>query len=272
MKNDGAQVIQDHGVVSHEAWLEARRALLTREKELTRLHDQVSELRRALPWEAVTKPYRFDGPGGTRPLTELFGGRSQLVVYHAMFDPPAAGPRTSWTETAACRGCSFWMDHFDGITPHLSGRDVSLVAISRGPYPALAAYQQRMGWRFPWWSSEHSDFNVDFGVSFPPEQVAAGSVMYNFTPQPPRMSELPGVSVFYRDPSGRVFHTYSAYARGLDALNVAYQVLDLVPKGRDEQDRGPYWVKRHDEYEAAGSCCSGPAAHTATGTPGQRAG
>lgn len=255
MKNDGAQVIHDHRVVSHEAWLEARRTLLAREKELTRLHDQVSELRRALPWKAVTKPYRFDGPGVTRTLAELFGDRSQLVVYHAMFDPPAAGPKTSWTANAACFGCSFWMDQFDGITPHLAGRDVALVAISRGPYAALAQYQQRMGWRFPWWSSEHSDFNVDFDVSFTPEQIASGSVMHNFTLQPPIMSELPGISVFYRDRSGHVFHTYSTYARGLDALNAGYQMLDLVPKGRDEQDRGPYWLKRHDEYPDTGACC-----------------
>lgn len=255
MKNDGADILQDHPVVSHEAWLEARRALLAREKELTRLHDQVSEQRRTLPWEAVTKPYRFDGPNGTQTLAELFGGRSQLVVYHAMFDPDTAGPRTSWTTTAACHGCSFWMDHFDGILPHLAARDVTLVAVSRGPYAALAAYQQRMGWRFPWWSSRDSDFNVDLGVSFTADEVAGRAAKYNFTTQPPSMSELPGVSAFYRDASGRVFHTYSAYARGIETLNVAYQVLDLVPKGRDEQDRGPYWVKRHDEYDAGGSCC-----------------
>jgi predicted dithiol-disulfide oxidoreductase (DUF899 family) len=255
MKNDGAQIVQDHPVVSHEAWLEARRALLAQEKELTRLRDQVSEQRRALPWEAVTKPYRFDGPGGTQTLAELFGSRSQLVVYHAMFDPERAGPGTSWTASAACHGCSFWMDHFDGILPHLAQRDVTLVAVSRGPYSTLAAYQQRMGWRFPWWSSRDSDFNADFGVSFTSEQIAGGSAMYNFALQDPELSEREGVSVFYRDGAGRVFHTYSAYARGIDALNVAYQVLDLVPKGRDEQDRGPYWVKRRDEYGDTGACC-----------------
>jgi len=256
MKNDGSQIVQDHPVVSHDAWLEARRALLAREKELTRLRDQVSEQRRTLPWEAVTKTYRFDGPGGARTLAELFDGKSQLVVYHAMFDPSTAGSDTSWTADAACPGCSFWVDHFDGIIPHLAGRDVTLVAISRGAYAALAAYQQRMGWRFPWYSSAHTDFNFDFGASFTADEVAGKRAMYNFTLQDPEQSEREGVSVFYQDPAGKLFHTYSAYARGIDALNVAYQYLDIVPKGRDEQDRGPYWVKRHDEYAGSGgSCC-----------------
>lgn len=256
MKNDGSQIVQDHPVVSHDAWLEARRALLAKEKELTRLRDQVSEQRRALPWEAVTKTYRFDGPSGPRTLAELFDGRSQLVVYHAMFDPSTAGPGTPWTADAACPGCSFWVDHFDGIIPHLAARDVSLVAISRGSYASLATYQQRMGWRFPWYSSEHTDFNFDLGVSFTPDQIAGKRALYNFTTQDPEHSEREGVSVFYRDPAGKLFHTYSAYARGIDALNVAYQYLDIVPKGRDEQDRGPYWIKRHDEYAGTGgSCC-----------------
>src|SRR5262249_1363377 len=154
-----------------------------------RLRDQVSEQRRALPWQAVTKTYRFDGPGGTCTLSELFDGRSQLVVYHAMFDPASAGPDTSWTADAACPGCSFWVGPFDGLIPHRAERDVTLVAISRGAYAKLTAYQQRMSWRFPWFSSEHTDFNVDFGVSFTAEQVAAKRAMYNFTIQDPEQTE-----------------------------------------------------------------------------------
>jgi predicted dithiol-disulfide oxidoreductase (DUF899 family) len=254
MKNDGKQIVQDHPVVSHEAWLEARRGLLAREKELTRLREQVSEQRRALPWEAVTKAYRFDGPTGARTLAELFDGRSQLVVYHAMFDPPTAGPSTSWTSDAACPACSFWLDGVDAMRPHLAARDVTIVAISRGPRAQLAAYQERMGWRFPWYSSQHTDFNVDFGVSFTAGEVAGKRGTYNYTADDPQMSEREGVSVFYQDPAGKLFHTYSTYARGIDPLNSVYQYLDLVPKGRDEQDRGAYWLKRHDEY-AGGACC-----------------
>jgi predicted dithiol-disulfide oxidoreductase (DUF899 family) len=240
--------IMQHAVVSHEAWLAARKQLLAEEKEFTRLRDRLSQRRRDLPWEAVDKGYVFEGPYGRQTLEALFDGRSQLVVYHAMFDPATASPSTSWTVDAACPGCSFWADNFSGIIVHLNHRDVTLVAVSHAPYAAIAAYRQRMGWSFPWVSSGTSDFNVDYGVSFTAQEVAEKEAAYNYTIRDPRMSVREGVSVFFKDAAGRIFHTYSTYARGLDMLNVAYHYLDLVPKGRDEGDRGQYWVRRHDEY------------------------
>jgi predicted dithiol-disulfide oxidoreductase (DUF899 family) len=235
-----------HHVVSHDEWLAARKQLLAEEKEFTRLRDQLSQRRRDLPWEAVDKEYVFEGPHGRQTLAELFDGRSQLVVYHAMFDPATASPSTSWTEDAACQFCSFWADNFNSIVVHLNHRDVTLVAVSRAPYAKIAAYQQRMGWTFPWVSSGTSDFNFDYRVSFTAQEVAE-QADYNYTMQAVG-PEQPGVSVFFKDAAGRIFHTYSTYARGLDMLNVAYHYLDLVPKGRDEGDGGPYWVRRHDEY------------------------
>ena len=249
MTHDGASGLTHHPVVSHEEWLAARTAFLAREKEFTRLRDQLSEERRRLPWEAVTKAYVFEGPNGKRTLAELFEGRSQLVVYHAMFDPRNASPSTSWTRDAACQACSFWADNFNGNIIHLNHRDVTMVAVSRAPHAALASYQKRMGWTFPWVSSGDSDFNRDYQVSFTPEEVAKRRAYYNYTMQDPLLSEREGVSVFYKDPAGRVFHTYSAYARGIDLLNAAYNYLDLVPKGRDEGGQGLYWVRRHDEYD-----------------------
>jgi predicted dithiol-disulfide oxidoreductase (DUF899 family) len=248
MKNDGAIAVKDHRVVSHEEWLAERKAFLMKEKEFTRLRDELNDQRRALPWERVTKKYVFDGPAGKEALEDLFDGRSQLVVYHAMFNPRTAGAKTSWTEDAACFGCSFWADNFDGIVVHLNQRDVTLIAASRAPVDKITAFQKRMGWTFKWFSSGDGDFNFDYGVSFTEEQIAQKTASYNFAPRTTSLLELPGVSVFYKDPSGEVFHTYSTYARGLDMLNVAYHYLDIVPKGRDEGDRGPYWVKRHDEY------------------------
>jgi predicted dithiol-disulfide oxidoreductase (DUF899 family) len=241
--------IMHHPVVSHEEWLVARKQLLAEEKEFTRLRDRLSQRRRDLPWEAVEKEYVFEGPHGRQTLAELFDGRSQLVVYHAMFDPATASPSTTWTVDAACHSCSFWMDHFDGITVHLNHRDVTLVAVSRAPYAAIAAYRQRMGWTFPWFSSGQSDFNFDYGVSFTAQEVAEKKAGYNYTIQDPHLTELPGLSVFFKDDAGRIFHTYSTYARGIDMVNVAYHYLDLVPKGRGEGGRGQYWVRRHDEYE-----------------------
>ena len=241
--------ILQHQVVAHDEWLAARKQHLAEEKEFTHLRDQLSQRRRDLPWEAVDKEYVFEGPHGQMTLTELFDGRSQLVVYHAMFDPATASPSTSWTEDAACQVCSFWVDNFNGIGVHLNHRDVTLVAVSRAPYAKIAAYRQRMGWTFPWVSSGTSDFNFDYHVSFTAHEVAAGRANYNYTIQEPPLSELPGVSVFIKDAAGKIFHTYSTYARGLDMLNVAYHYLDLVPKGRDEGGRGQYWVRRHDEYE-----------------------
>jgi predicted dithiol-disulfide oxidoreductase (DUF899 family) len=241
--------IMNHPVVSHEEWLAARKQLLAEEKEFTRLRDRLSQRRRDLPWEAVDKEYVFEGPHGRQTLAELFDGRSQLVVYHAMFDPSRASPATPWTADAACPGCSFWADNFNGIIVHLNHRDVTLVAVSRAPYATIAAYAQRMGWTFPWVSSGASDFNIDYGVSFTAQEVAQRKADYNYTVQDPRLTEREGLSVFFKDAAGRMFHTYSAYARGLDMVNVAYHYLDLVPKGRDEGGRGLYWVRRHDEYD-----------------------
>jgi predicted dithiol-disulfide oxidoreductase (DUF899 family) len=241
--------ILQHPVVSHEEWLAARKQLLAEEKEFTRLRDRLSQRRRDLPWEAVGKEYVFEGPNGRQTLAELFDGRSQLVVYHAMFDPATASPSTTWTVDAACQSCSFWADNFNGIIVHLNHRDVTLVAVSRAPYAAIAAYEQRMGWTFPWFSSGQSDFNGDYGVSFTAQEVAEKRAEYNYRIQDPHLTELPGLSVFFKDEAGRIFHTYSAYARGIDMVNVAYHYLDLVPKGRDEGSSGQFWVRRHDEYE-----------------------
>jgi predicted dithiol-disulfide oxidoreductase (DUF899 family) len=251
MNMDGTAVIENHPVVSHEAWLEARQALLAREKELTRLRDELSEQRRALPWERVTADYRFGTDEGSAGLGDLFAGRSQLVVYHAMFHPPKATARTPWTGDAACSMCSFWMDNFNGIAVHLNHRDVTIIAASRASVEAIRAYRQRMGWSFRWVSTEGSDFNTHYGVSFSDEEIAGRTGVYNYrrgNTHP--ITEHPGVSVFYRHPSGEIFHTYSTYGRGLDMLNVAYHYLDIVPRGRDEgEGGGGRWVRRHDEYD-----------------------
>lgn len=238
----------EHQVVGHDAWLEARREHLAREKEFTRLRDQLSRERRELPWELVEKEYRFEGERGAQTLSELFGGRSQLVVYHAMFNPETAGPNTTWTVDAPCMSCSYWMDNFNGITVHMNHRDITMVAVSRAPYAAIDAYSKRMGWGFPWLSSAGSDFNFDYRISFTEDELAAGQVDYNYRLNAFSMPEAPGASVFFKDGEGRIFHTYSTYARGLDMLNVAYHYMDLVPKGRDEGDQGQSWVRRRDEY------------------------
>ena len=228
-----------HKVVSPDKWMAARKKLLAKEKQLTRLADKVSKERRDLPWEAVTKEYVFEGPSGRETLAQLFDGRSQLVVYHFMFGP-------DWD--AGCPHCSRWADNFNGIIVHLNQRDVTMVAVSRAPYAKLAAYRQRMGWSFKWASSFGSDFNFDFHVSFTPEEMAKKKAFYNFKVQNPDASEREGVSVFFKDAKGKVYRTYSTFARGIEALNLDYKYLDAVPKGRDEGGRGPFWVKRHDEY------------------------
>ncbi len=237
----------NHSVVAHDEWIKARRDFLIKEKEFTRLRDQLSQERRDLPWEAVAKPYGFEGPDGKRTLPELFEGSEPARRLPRHVPPGSASPDTSWTNDAACQHCSFWIDNFNGVLVHLNQRDVTLVAVSRAPYAKLAAYQKRMGWDFKWYSSNDTDFNFDYGVSFKPDEMAAKRAFYNYTMQDPYVSEREGCSVFYRDPGG-VFHTYSTYARGIDMLNVAYHYLDLVPKGRDEGDRNQYWVRRHDEY------------------------
>ena len=189
--------------------------------------------------DLVEKSYSFEGPAGRQSLAELFDGRSQLIVYHFMFDP-------SWA--AGCPHCSFWADNFNGIIVHLNQRDATFVAVSRAPLPKLVAYQRRMGWTFKWLSSFESDFNADFNVSFSPQAVTEKRAYYNYTTQDPFSTEREAVSIFHKDASGRIFHTYSAYARGIDLLNTAYNYLDLLPKGRDEGGRGPFWVRRRDEY------------------------
>jgi predicted dithiol-disulfide oxidoreductase (DUF899 family) len=227
-------------VVSHQDWLQARRALLAREKELTHLRERIAEERRALPWEKVDKHYEFDTLDGRKTLAQLFGNHSQLVVYHFMFGP-------QWEQ--GCPSCSFWADNFNGIPVHLAHRDVAFTAISRAPLAKLQQYQRRMGWSFPWASSHGSDFNFDFQVSFTPEALQ-GKVFYNFEDRTFPSEEAPGISVFHRNADGEVFHTYSCYARGLDWMNGAYHYLDLVPKGRDEAGL-PYtmaWLRRHDQY------------------------
>jgi predicted dithiol-disulfide oxidoreductase (DUF899 family) len=226
-------------VVSQKEWLAARKALLVKEKKFTRLRDQLSQERRQLPRVKVDKEYVFDGPKGKETLSELFDGRSQLIVYHFMFDP-------RWE--AGCPHCSHVADSFNGIIRHLNQRDVTMVAVSQAPFGKLAAYKQRMGWNFKWVSSSETDFNLDYQVSFTPEELAKKKALYNFTLQNPDSPQREGVSVFYKDPTGRVFHTYSTYARGIDMFMVDYHYLDLVPKGRDEGKRGPFWVRRHDEY------------------------
>ena len=238
-----------HKVVTHEQWLAARRKHLAKEKEFTRLRDQLSRERRELPWELVQKEYVFEGERGRQTLADTFEGRRQLVIYHAMFNPETAGPRTPWTPDAPCFVCSFWMDNFNSITVHLNHRDITMAAVSLAPYPKLAAYKKRMGWTFPWLSSVGSDFNFDYRVSFTDAERAAGKVDYNYGSFSwSSMSEAPGISVFIKDPDGRIFHTYSAYSRGLDMLNVAYHYMDLVPRGRDAGDGGQRWVRRRDEY------------------------
>jgi predicted dithiol-disulfide oxidoreductase (DUF899 family) len=241
--------VLDHKVVSHDAWLSARKKHLAKEKEFTHLRDQLSRERRELPWELVDKDYTFQGEHGTVSFREMFAGRGQLVVYHAMFNPDTAGPHTSWTPDAACFSCSWWMDNFNGITVHLNHRDITMVAVSLAPYEKIAAYRQRMGWTFPWFSSMGNEFNFDYHVSFAPEQLAAGQVEYNYRVVPSPNSELPGISVFLAADDGSIYHTYSTYARGVDMLNVAYHYMDLVPKGRDEGgEQGNGWIRRHDEY------------------------
>jgi predicted dithiol-disulfide oxidoreductase (DUF899 family) len=230
-------------VVPQSEWLTARKELLTKEKEFTRLRDEISRERRELPWEKVAKQYLFDGAKGKQALSDLFGGRSQLIVYHFMLGPGWKEPRPS---------CSFLADTFDGVTVHLAQRDATLVAVSRAPLPEIEAFQKRMGWRFPWVSSFGNEFNSDYHVSFTKEEMAQGKVSYNYGPTEFPSEEAPGASVFYKNSDGEIFHTYSAYARGLDILLPAYNFLDMTPKGRDE-DGLPWpmaWVRHHDRYSA----------------------
>jgi predicted dithiol-disulfide oxidoreductase (DUF899 family) len=233
--------IENPKVVSEAEWLAARKSLLAKEKEFTRQRDALSAERRKLPWVRVDKEYVFDSPGGKKTLADLFGGRSQLIVYHFMFGP-------NWEE--GCVSCSYLGDHFDGSLIHLAHRDVSFTAISRAPLPQIEAFKKRMGWRFPWVSSYGTDFNYDYHVSFSKDEMASGKVFYNYEETEFPSEEGPGASVFYKDKTGGVFHTYSTYARGLDILLGTYNFLDLAPKGRDEDGLKftMAWVRHHDKY------------------------
>ena len=227
-----------HKVASHEDWIAARKDLLAKEKQFTRLRDDLSRQRRELPWEKVEKDYVFDGPNGKESLSQLFAGKSQLIVYHFMFAP-------DWE--AGCKSCSFWADNFNGIDVHLKHRDISFVAISRAPLAKLEAYRKRLGWSFKWLSSAGSSFNFDYGASFTPEEMASGKAFFNYKIQKPPVSDMVGISVFVKDDDGKIYHTYSTYERGVDMMNGAYHYIDLTPKGRNETDTQS-WVRRHDEY------------------------
>lgn len=261
--------VHPHKTVSHAEWIEARKQLLASEKEFTRLRDELSRRRRELPWERVEKQYQFEGPRGKETLASLFDNRGQLIIYHFMLGP-------GWSE--GCPSCSYLADHFDGTTVHLAHRDVTLAVVSRAPYSQIAAFKKRMGWRFHWVSSFGSDFNYDFHVSQTEKEKASGLVDYNYTTMSFPPEERPGLSAFFKDPNGEIYHTYSAYARGLDILVGTYNFLDMAPKGRDEDglNFSMAWVRHHDKYddnyfvdakrdyeqpkmaESAGhSCCSG---------------
>jgi predicted dithiol-disulfide oxidoreductase (DUF899 family) len=247
-----------HMTVSRDKWLEARRDLLAAEKDLTQRSDQVAQLRRQLPWVRIDRPYLFDGPEGRQTLADLFDGRRQLLVQHFMLGP-------GWEQ--GCPSCSYMADHTDGMTVHLAHRDVTMVAVSRAPLAEIERFRRRMGWQFKWVSSHGNDFNYDFGVSFTPEEVAKGELIYNYGKWPLKGKEWPGISVFYKDEAGDVFHTYSTYGRGVEVMMGTYRMLDLTPKGRDEQDLAytMAWVRHHDRYESEpiakavspdASCCN----------------
>jgi predicted dithiol-disulfide oxidoreductase (DUF899 family) len=251
----------DHPIVSREQWIAGRMRLLAREKELTRLHDQIARERRALPLVHVDKNYVFDALEGPRTLADLFDGRSQLMVQHFMFAP-------GWEQ--GCKSCSYMADHNDGAIPHMAQRDTSFVAVSRAPLADIQRFRQRMGWKFDWVSSHGTDFNHDFGVNFTQDEMSAGKVCYNYIVQPFPHEEAPGISVFYRDDAGEVFHTYSRFGRGVELMMHTYALLDLTPKGRDEDalDYPMAWVRHHDRYEphavvkapaVAAACCEAQA-------------
>ncbi|RFS21833.1 DUF899 domain-containing protein [Chitinophaga silvatica] len=250
--NENVKPSQTHQTVTQSEWLEARKKLLIKEKQLTRLHDEIAKARLELPWVKIQKNYTFNSPDGTVGLSDLFDGRSQLIVQHFMFGP---------NDAEGCVGCSFGADSIDGMLAHLENNDVSITAISRAPLAKLNAYKKRMGWKFNWVSSEHSDFNYDFNASFRPVDLAKGNIIYNYeTIENPSIhwEDLPGISVFYKDENGEIYHTYSAYARGTEFLATAFDYFDVTPLGRKPGDLSKY-IKRHDSYSkmnSDSSCCS----------------
>ena len=247
--------VTNHPVMSRSDWVAQRRQLLAREKELTHLRDQIARDRRALPWVRLDKTYTFDTPEGRRTLADLFDGRRQLMVQHFMFAP-------GWEQ--GCKSCSFMADHLDGTLPHLAQRDLTVLVVSRAPLPDIERFRHRMGWQFKWVSSQDSDFNYDFAVSFGPADRVDGEVYYNYDRVAFPQEEAPGVSMFYKDDAGEVFHTYSTFGRGVELMMGTYDLLDIAPKGRDEDEgHGMAWVRHHDRYDAApdakaaaGSCCA----------------
>jgi len=231
-----------HEILPHDDWVDARKTLLAKEKEFSRLRDELSKARRELPWERVQKEYAFDGPNGKVTLSELFDGKSQLIVYHFMYGP-------DWEE--GCKSCSYIADHFEPAIVHLGHRDVSMVAVSRAPLKELARFKERMGWTFTWVSSFDNEFNRDCGVSFTQDEIDENTAYYNYKQQGFPSTEAPGASVFFTDDNGDLYHTYSVYQRGLDMFIIAYHYLDIVPKGRDE-DYLSYtmeWLRLHDAYD-----------------------
>ena len=236
--------MEPHKIVSRDEWIATRKAYLAEEKAFTRARDDLSKKRRELPWEKVDKNYVFDGPNGKQSLADLFGGKSQLIVYHFMLGP-------GWE--AGCPSCSLLADHFDGAVIHLAQRDVSFAVVSRAPLAEIEKFRRRMGWHFRWVSSFGNDFNFDYHVSATPQEKASGKAMYNYEIGEFPSDERPGASAFFKNAAGEIFHTYSTYGRGLDILIGAYNFLDLAPKGRDEDklEWSMAWVRHHDRYEGA---------------------
>jgi predicted dithiol-disulfide oxidoreductase (DUF899 family) len=233
----------EHRIVSRDEWLKERLAVLNEEKKLTRQHDALASKIRDLPWVKVDKSYTFDSPTGKKSLADLFGSHSQLIVYHFMFDP-------TWSQ--GCKSCSFIADHYNGAFVHLAHRDISFMTVSKAPIEQIEQFRKRMGWTFPWVSGDDNGFGRDFGVSFTDEELSDDNTVYNFNRQPYPIRELPGLSVFYKDAEGNIFHTYSTYARGLDHFVTAYQYMDITPKGRDEADSpGMGWLRHHDRYDGS---------------------
>ena len=238
---------KEHKVVSQREWLAARKRLLVKEKKFSKLRDQLNRQRRELPWVKVEKQYVFDTPDGKETLAKLFNGKSQLIVYHFMFGP-------GWGD--GCPHCSFWADHFDSVNFHIGQRDTAFAAVSRAPWKEIEPFEKRMGWKFKWVSSFGTDFNFDFNVSFTPEELKSGKAIYNYAPLDMDIDEREGVSAFYRDKNGDIYHTYSSYARGIDLMNTTYNFLDLTAKGRDENpEHSQDWVRYHDKYRNAAPSC-----------------